>query len=1271
MKYLKSRILILILICIFTISFAQPLQNSKISIQDGLSNAYVHHIFQDSYGLLWISTQDGLNLYDGYKFKIYKNVPGNPQSIINNAVWQAVEDQDKNMWVATDAGVSKYDRSTNIFTNYDFEELFPRKNFQRVITVFVDSSNTVWAGTGGLDALKYNRQDDIWQIQKIVQDDTTKGVLPESAILGITQDNKGRIWAGSFIAGLLLYDQEKQEFYPVKFSNPDEVPEFTQTDNAITTLFADPMGIIWITTRNGIYKYNPVVKQLKTIKEYTTNKSSFFNYFNWIMQDKMGNVWITNNQRGVLQFDGISDEYKELKFAGQNFNREHLSNIIFTRMLLDRTGIMWFGTTTEGLLKYDPQTAPFRLYQHDPQNPTSISSSQVFSLFESKVHSGDIYVGTRSGGLNLYNPKNDTFSHISPRVINKDSEGSIRSVLEEDDGTLWLGSWGNGLLKMDKNYKVLKHFISDSTNVNSLPDNLIRVIEPDNKNNLWIGTNSGLAVLNKNDDTITRISQRSLAAYPQALIELIRQKFKSGKDNLLIDKVGDFKNLTKEFKILKPRHYVAISSGECTFPDSLMYDYGWITTNQGEPVWTSVHNEETYYLGGASKNRIKIDVIELRPGQYKLHYKTDDSHSYNNWNADPPLFINFWGIHLFEIDDKHELDKISGYIKAAKDQILIHGNNIRSIHVSRDNIIWIGSDQQGLNRYDPDKRQIKIYRHDKENPNSLSDNSVQYIYEDKTGMLWLATNAGLNRFDPVSESFKVYTQDDGLPTNYIASILPGENEDLWVSTRNGISRMMHNQSNGKVTFVNYDASDGLGGTDFIAQVALKSSHGRYYFGGDHGLNIFTPGETNTIPPSLIFSDLKISNTSVLSTKNDVDIKSSIYDLKNLDLPYDKNDLSFEFSALHYSNPKKNQYAHMLKGYDKEWIYDNSRTATYTNLDPGSYTFMFKGTNRDGIWNERVRSLAITIHPPWWRTLWAYISYGLFFIAGIFAVDRMQRRRLMNKARERMRLQEAEMRAETAELQAKAAEAERRALEAENARKTRELDEARELQLSMLPKQLPKLPNLDIAVYMKTATEVGGDYYDFHVSMDGTLTVVIGDATGHGMKAGTMVTTAKSLFNSYAPNPDILYSFREITRCIKQMNMGKMSMCMTMLKIQGSRMQMSSAGMPPSFIFRRDTRIVEEHLMQGMPLGTMNKFPYKVMDTKLQSGDTILLLSDGLPELQNENAELYGYKRVRNIFEDVAEKGPDEIINSLKEDGSAWVSDKDPEDDVTFVVIKVK
>ena len=257
------------------------------------------------------------------------------------------------------------------------------------------------------------------------------------------------------------------------------------------------------------------------------------------------------------------------------------------------------------------------------------------------------------------------------------------------------------------------------------------------------------------------------------------------------------------------------------------------------------------------------------------------------------------------------------------------------------------------------------------------------------------------------------------------------------------------------------------------------------------------------------------------------------------------------------------------------------------------------------------------------------------------------------------------------MKAQAAEAQAKMIQAENERKTQELEEARALQLSMLPKELPQLPHLDIAVYMQTATEVGGDYYDFHVALDGTLTVVIGDATGHGMKAGTMVTAAKSLFNSYAPNPDILYSFQEITRCIRQMNFGKLSMCMTMLKIQGDKLTMSVAGMPPSFIFRRDTRVVEEHLFQAMPLGSIEKFPYEIKDTTLNPGDTILLLSDGLPELKNSTGEMYGYKKIRNGFEDIAEQAPEEIISFFKNEGAAWVNNADPDDDVTFVVIKVK
>ncbi len=260
-----------------------------------------------------------------------------------------------------------------------------------------------------------------------------------------------------------------------------------------------------------------------------------------------------------------------------------------------------------------------------------------------------------------------------------------------------------------------------------------------------------------------------------------------------------------------------------------------------------------------------------------------------------------------------------------------------------------------------------------------------------------------------------------------------------------------------------------------------------------------------------------------------------------------------------------------------------------------------------------------------------------------------------------------------ELSAKELEQKLRAqkAESENERKTKELEEARQLQLSMLPKELPNLPHLDIAVYMQTATEVGGDYYDFHVDLDGTLTIGIGDATGHGLKAGTMVTTAKSLFNSHAAGQDIIKTFHEFTRVIKNMRMHMMSMCLSILKIKGNGLQMSAAGMPPALLYRKREEKVEELILKGMPLGAFTGFPYKLHETKLQKGDTLFLQSDGLPELFDKDMNMFGYDKVTKVFSEVADRSPAEIIEHLKNSGANWIGGIEPDDDVTFVVIKVK
>lgn len=251
------------------------------------------------------------------------------------------------------------------------------------------------------------------------------------------------------------------------------------------------------------------------------------------------------------------------------------------------------------------------------------------------------------------------------------------------------------------------------------------------------------------------------------------------------------------------------------------------------------------------------------------------------------------------------------------------------------------------------------------------------------------------------------------------------------------------------------------------------------------------------------------------------------------------------------------------------------------------------------------------------------------------------------------------------------ETEQKLLEAENVRQSKELEEARKLQLSMLPKELPQLSHLEIGVFMKTATEVGGDYYDFHLADNGTLTVAIGDATGHGMKAGTMVAVIKSLFISEAFQTDILAFFKKCTQTIKQMRLGNLYMAMMLIKIKDYKMTASSAGIPPIYIYRSETKSVEEILIKGMPLGGAISFPYKQREIILAPGDTVLLMSDGFPELFNDKDEMLDYPRVKEIFKEAADRSADEIVTHLFKAGERWSNGRPQDDDITFVVLKFK
>ncbi len=257
------------------------------------------------------------------------------------------------------------------------------------------------------------------------------------------------------------------------------------------------------------------------------------------------------------------------------------------------------------------------------------------------------------------------------------------------------------------------------------------------------------------------------------------------------------------------------------------------------------------------------------------------------------------------------------------------------------------------------------------------------------------------------------------------------------------------------------------------------------------------------------------------------------------------------------------------------------------------------------------------------------------------------------------------------------EIERRLLEAENGRKSDELEEARLFQLSLLPRELPEYAGLELAVAMSTATEVGGDYYDFRSAANGDLLLAIGDATGHGAAAGTMVTVAKSLFMAGGDDASPAAFLRRATGLVHGMGLSRMAMALAVARLSGRSLTISSAGMPPALRLAGATGEIEEIALAGMPLGARSDYPYAERRLELESGDVVLLMSDGFPELPNPAGEPLGYERARARFAAAAADGAGgagEIVAALERAAAEWSaagtdSPPAPSDDVTFLVLR--
>ncbi|MDP2366393.1 MAG: triple tyrosine motif-containing protein, partial [Ignavibacteria bacterium] len=287
------------------------------------------------------------------------------------------------------------------------------------------------------------------------------------------------------------------------------------------------------------------------------------------------------------------------------------------------------------------------------------------------------------------------------------------------------------------------------------------------------------------------------------------------------------------------------------------------------------------------------------------------------------------------------------------------------IYQDLNGIYWLGT-KDGLLRFDFQKKSFRSFKNNPKQPKSLSNNFIKSICPDpykSKNILWIGTaGGGLNRFDVDKGTFTHFIEKDGLPNNVVYGLLPDKNGNLWLSTNKGLSKFNPRDS----TFKNYDVRDGLQSSEFNTGAYYRNKNGELFFGGINGLNYFFPDaiRDNPFKPDVVLTNFKLGDRYIFDKNENSILQKSISETDQIVLSYDEDEITFEFAALDYSTPKKNQYAYKLENFNKSWIRSGTtRTATYTHLPPGEYIFRVKGSNNDGVWNEKGIALKLIVTPP--------------------------------------------------------------------------------------------------------------------------------------------------------------------------------------------------------------------------------------------------------------------------------------------------------------------
>lgn len=798
--------------------------------------------------------------------------------------------------------------------------------------------------------------------------------------------------------------------------------------NFVRTITQDKNGFMWFGSSEGLDRFDGH-QSISFHHDAAKPNSLSSDVISRIIIDKKDRLWVGTFGGGINLYREKSQDFK--RFTSKTKGIE-LTNDIVNAVFEDSQGNIWVGTEN-GLNIISETQGQWKVkgIQHKPERPNSLTHNTIHSIVE--ISNGEVWVGTHGGGISVFDHSGNFVKAI--RHFDKSNSTSvikfINTLFVDDYDNVWIGTTDSGLLRLNLPSYEITHFTFKAGSKSSLTSNSITAVYQDSQQVIWIATDNGLSIFNSSTNDFSRY--HSSATNPYSLSSDYLITFFEDSNNIMW--IGTFSGVNR----WDPNMATFRQFSMQTNPEIKNFNITNFAQIDEEHIIFSAYSGSIYQLSLVDSS-IKPTVFSKFFSEYRVMTLFADGNT---------LWVGTRSSGLFAVD--LTTNKITEYRHDSKNQHSISANSVTDIIKDRNGDIWVSTYHRGLNKMNSDGTFSHFPQNEVSPENGPSSNHVLQILEDDAGFIWIATfGGGLNRFDPIQRSFLHLKHDeanpnslstdltwimaldndknlwvgtqaaglnvlsvedrnkgeftfrhidskDGMKSMTIYGITEDVYGDIWLSTTKGISRYSTTEG----TFKHFDLTHGLVDLEFTHSAIFTGKDNTIFFGSGKGFNSINPEKVNR---KLKAPEVRLTN--ILKLNESMPLETTLAKLKELELDYNDQLISFEYIGLNYASPESTVYKYRLLGFDQEWLdAGKSRRATYTNLPSGKYQLQIKAGNSDNVWSEPGLSLDIIVKPAPWRTWWAYILYTLAVAIIILIYSRFLNRKLAIEQQQKLYLEQ--------------------------------------------------------------------------------------------------------------------------------------------------------------------------------------------------------------------------------------------------------------------------